>query len=269
MENQYQINTEWDDDEAYSGYYKESYDYGNDDEGILDDIGGAIKSGVSAVGSILTAPFGAAKAVGSSVGKILGVNTTPASTSGIPSQSNLQGKITTATGKQVPIALPPNVAAKQDINILQQAIQKINLEIKKVADTATNNGVALTKLTQEVKEVDAKHVAATKRQNDLIDKLGRGVDKLGKDLKETKSQAQMNMMLPLLIQPSLSTLTFDATPTADKPVNVKTTSWNDNNSMLFLMMAMGSGGEGGGFGDMGSNPMMMYFMMQAMNPPTK
>ena len=84
---------------------------------------------------------GAKKAV-SSVGSILGVKSSPVSTAGIQSQSSLAGQLTTAGGKQVPIKLPSTVATKQDIQILQGAIQKINAEISKVASTTTNTKTA-------------------------------------------------------------------------------------------------------------------------------
>ena len=203
---QYQLNEpEWDDD-PYAGYSKdyESYnDYNDDDESFFGDIGGVIKSGVNAVGNILTNPIGTAGKAISGVGKILGVTTSPASTSGMQSSmGNVMGSITTAGGKKIPVQLG-DAAHKQDIQILQSAVQKINSEIKHVADTTTNNGVALTKLSKEVKVIDDKHVSATKKQNDLISKLGTGVDKLGKDMKSMKSQEQMNMMLSLFMQPKL------------------------------------------------------------------
>jgi hypothetical protein len=274
---QLNTDTEWD-DEPYAAYYGKDESYGSDydDESFLDDLGGVIKSGVHAVGNILTNPIGAAAGAVSSVGKILGVTTSPASTSGIQ-RGNVGGSITTAGGKRIPVQVP-DAAHKQDIQILQGAIQKINSEIKQVADTTTSNGVALAKLTKEVKHVDDKHNSATKRQNDLISKLGTGVDKLGKDLKSFKSQEQMNMMLSLLSQPKLESLTFASKIGTDsKPVpvlqdgttqvDVKSSSSSDNTTLLLLMTMMGGDGNSGGgmFGDMSSNPLMMILMLKAFS----
>jgi hypothetical protein len=276
---QLNTDTEWS-DEPYAAYYGKDESYGgDDDEGFLDDLGGVIKSGVSAVGNILTNPIGAAAGAVSSVGKILGVSTSPASTAGIQ-KGGVGGSITTAGGKKIPVQVP-DAAHKQDIQVLQQAIQKINSEIKQVADTTTSNGVALAKLTKEVKHIDDKHNSATKKQNELIAKLGTGVDRLGKDLKSFKSQEQMNMMLTLLSQPQLESITFasKADPTTGKPVpitqdgtalDVKSSTSTDNTTLLLLMTMMGgsdssSGGGGGMFGDMANNPLMMILMLKAFS----
>lgn len=267
--------TEWS-DEPYTAYYgSESYG-GDDDEGFLDDLGGVIKSGVSAVGNILTNPIGAATSAVSSVGKILGVHTSPASTAGIQNRPNVSGSVTTAGGKKIPVQVP-EAAHKQDIQVLQAAIAKINSEIKQVADTTTSNGVALSKLTKEVKHIDDKHVSATKRQNELISKLGTGVDKVTKDLKSLRSQEQMNMMMSLLIQPQLQSVTFKgATDKLGNPipvlrddtsVEVKSSTSSDNTLLLLLMSGMmgGDGNSGGMFGDMGNNPLMMILMLKAFS----
>jgi hypothetical protein len=276
MANQYRLNEpEWD-DEAYSTYaeYDDDENYGNDDESFL---GGLFSSGLNAAGSLLSGnPLGAVKSIGSSIGSVLGVNPTPASTAGIQSRSNLSGQVQTAGGRQVPLKLPESVATKQDINILQGAIQKINGEIKKVAETTTTNGVALTKLSKEVKTVDDKHVSVSKKQNDLISKLGTGVNKLEKDFKILKSQEQMNMMLSMFLQPKLESVTFATARDASgnpihvvsdetKPFAVKTSKSTDN-TLLLLMMGMmgGEGSSGGGFGDMGNNPLMMILMLKAI-----
>ncbi len=276
---------EWD-DEPYAVYEKdyESYnDYGNGndyDESFFSDIGGIIKTGVQSVGNILTNPIGTAAKAVTNVGKILGVNPSPASTAGIQNRGNIAGSITTAQGKKIPVQLP-GAAHKQDIQILQAAIQKINNEIKQVADTTTNNGVALTKLTKEVKNIDDKHITATKKQNELIARLGTGVDKLGKDIKVMKSQEQMNMMLSVLMQPKLESVTFessalpDGTPRPilrdDTEVKVKSSKSTDNTLLMLMMTMMGGDsssngtGGGGGFGDMASNPLMMIVMMKALS----
>ncbi len=276
---------EWD-DEPYAVYEKnyESYsDYGNGndyDESFFSDIGGIIKTGVQSVGNILTNPIGTAAKAVTNVGKILGVNPSPASTAGIQNRGNVAGSITTAQGKKIPVQLP-EAAHKEDIKILQAAIQKINSEIKQVADTTTNNGVALTKLSKEVRNIDDKHIVATKKQNELIARLGTGVDKLGKDIKAIKSQEQMNMMLSVLMQPKLESVTFDAVNGADdKPrpilsdgteIKVKSSKSTDNTLLMLMMTMMGgsdsssNGTGGGGFGDMASNPLMMIVMMKALS----
>ena len=282
MANTIQLNNdaEWNDD-PYAGYYSsdyENYDYGNgayyDDESLLGDIGGAIKSGVRTVGSILTNPIGTAGKAVSGVGKILGVTTTPASTAGIQNRPGISGSITTTGGKRIPVQLP-EAAHKQDIQILQAAVQKINSEIKQVADTTTNNGVALTKLTNEVKTVNEKYATTTKTQNDLIAKLGIGVDKLGKDVKSMRNQEQMNMMMSLLMQPKLESVTFkaqDGSPAilANGTAHEVSESKSTDNTLLMLMMGMMGGDEGGSsgggmFGDMGSNPLMMILMFKALS----
>ena len=269
----YQLNTEWD-DESYAPYYSDE-SYGYDDEGFLDDIGNIVKTGAGIAGNLLTGnPIGAISSGVKAVGSILGVNTSPASTSGIQSQSSLAGQLTTAGGKQVPIKLPSTVATKQDVQVLQGAIQKINSEISRVASTTTNNGVALTKLTKEVQTVDARHTSASLKQNDLIKKLGVGVDKLGKDLKQVKNSEQMNMMFSLLLQPKLKSITF-ANGADGKPVPVvgnDTTSFavkdsksTDTTTLLLLMTMMGGGENGGGgFGDMTNNPLMMILLLKAL-----
>ncbi len=263
MANQYRLNEpEWDEAlEAYSDYDDdESYD--DDDEGILD-------SGLQAVGSLLSGnPIGAIKSVGSAIGSVLGVKTAPASTSNIQNRSNLSGQVQTAGGRQVPVRLPETIATKQDINVLQQAIQKINGEVKKVADTTTTNGVALTKLSKEVKTIDDKHVAVSKKQNELIGKLGKRVSRM-------QSQEQMNMMLSVLMQPKLESITFASktgTPEIkeDGTAHAIADSKSTDNTLLFLMMGMMGGGDdekggGGGFGDMSNNPLMMILMMKALS----
>jgi hypothetical protein len=277
MESVYKLNDEsWIDDESYAPYYDDESYYANDDESILGNLGNAIKSGVSAVGSILTGnPLGAAKSVGTAIGNVLGVNPVPAITAGIQQASNLSGQIMTAAGKAVPFKLPQSVATKQDITILQSAIQRINSEIKKVADTTTNNGQALTKLAKDVKLVDDKHTLATKKQNELISRLGVTSDKLQKAVDSIRSQNQMSMFMPMLMQPKLESIKFENRAGANVVADGTTeydveSSKSTDNSMLFMLMAMqgnnqGSGNSGGGFGDFASNPMMMYFMMDAFN----
>ena len=276
METVYKINDEAWDDEAYAPYYSTDSYYGNDDESILGNLGNAIKSGVSAVGNLITGnPLGAAKNVGTAIGSVLGVNPVPAVTAGIQAASNLSGQIQTATGKTVPFKLPETVATKNDINILQGAIQRINGEIKKVADTTTNNGQALTKLAREVKATDDRHRAISAKQNDLIAKLGVSQDKLQKAVDNLKSQSQMSMFLPMMMGKN-DEITFEKRGTSGETVvaDGSTTyklEGSDNSSLLFMMMAMSGGfggnsnnGSSGGSNDMFSNPMMMYFMMEAM-----
>ncbi|KIC89133.1 hypothetical protein [Flavihumibacter sp. ZG627] len=269
METVYRINDESWDDESYDVYYHDE-NYSVDDESILGSIGNAIKSGVGAVGSILTGnPLGAVKNVGTAIGSVLGVNPVPALTTGIQNTSNLAGQIITGAGKNLPFKLPATIATKQDINILQSAIARINSEIKKVADANNANGLALTRLSKEVKTVDQKHIMATKKQNEMITKLGASNDRLQKTIAKMKSQNQMNMMMPLLMQPKLESIQFEKPASGAAPVQADGTKYNvsssasSDNSMLFMMMAMS--GDEGGFGDMGSNPMMLYFMMEAMN----
>lgn len=274
METVYKINDESWDDEAYAPYYSTDSYYGNDDESILGNLGNAIKSGVSAVGNLITGnPLGAAKNVGTAIGSVLGVNPVPAVTAGIQAASNLSGQIQTATGKSVPFKLPESVATKNDINILQSAIQRINGEIKKVADTTTNNGQALTKLAREVKATDDRHRAISGKQNELIAKLGVSQDKLQKAVDNLRNQSQMSMFLPMIMGKD-DEIKFEKRGAGENVVADGSTSYklegSDNNSMLFMMMAM-SGGFGGnssngssGSNDFFSNPMMMYFMMEAM-----
>jgi predicted RNase H-like nuclease (RuvC/YqgF family) len=161
----------------------------------------------------------------------------------------------------LPFKLPANIATKQDIDVLRGAVTKINTEIKAVADANNNNAQALTKLTKQVSEIDGKHIAATKEQNKYISKMGRVIDKLGKDLRDTKQQAQMQMMFSLLMPPRLSNITFENDPTAGTPVNVTDSKFAGNNEMMMMMMAMG--GLGSDSGDVNSNPMLMFAMMNA------
>ena len=270
MESTFQIQSDSAED-IYSDY--ESYD--NDYEAYDDDdesLGSFIDSGLNTVGRIVSGgignALGTAQRVGKGIGTILGINPTPASTTGIQGASNLAGSIQTNTGKNVPVKLPSSIATKQDVYILQGAIRKINTELKKVADTTTNNGVALSKLSGEVKVIDEKHIAATKKQNDLLHRLGRGVDKLEKDMKSTKQQAQMQMMMSMMMQPEIENIKFtkgdNSNVTQDDATEYAvSTSTSDDNSLLPLML-MG-GGLGGDGNDLTSNPMMMILLMKAMS----
>jgi len=274
MENTYQINNEGFDDEVYSSYEAYGNDddaYGNDDE----SLGSFIDNGLNAVGRIVSGgignAIGTAQRVGQGIGSILGINPSPASTSGIQNSSNLAGSIQTNTGRNVPVKLPGSIATKQDVNILQGAIRKINTELKKVADTTSNNGVALAKLSSEVKVIDEKHVTATKKQNELLHRLGRGVDKVEKDLKKTQQQAQMQMMMSMLMQPEIDGIKFtkgdNSAVTQDAatlyPVSADT---GDSNSLLPLMLMGGLGGDNGsgGMGDFASNPLMMILLLKGL-----
>jgi hypothetical protein len=269
MESTYQIQSDYADD-IYSEYDSDydSYGYNDDDE----SLGSFIDSGLNTVGRIVSGgvktALGTAQQIGKGIGTILGVNPVPASTSGIQNSSNLTGTVQTNTGKSVPVNLPQTIATKEDVYILQGAIRKINTELKKVADTTTTNGVALSKLSGEVKQIDEKHVAATKKQNELLHRLGRGVDKLEKDLKSTKQQAQMQMMLSMFMQPEIGSVKFTkgdgSNVTQDNATDYPVTTDNsDDNSMLPLLLMGGIGGDGGG--DFASNPLSLILLMKAFD----
>ncbi|MBK7854434.1 MAG: hypothetical protein IPJ79_05565 [Bacteroidetes bacterium] len=271
MANYQNLNQELEDEiEILYNSTNDNDNYGSDDAEFIDELLPVVNAGIKAVnnivgGGIQTAANTASR-VARGVGTILGVNPTPASTAGIAGSSNLSGTINTSTGKQLPFRLPANIATKADVDIIRGAISKVNNEIKAVADANNVNAQALKKLTKEVDDIDKKHSTATKTQNTYIGKIGKAVDKLGKELKDTKQQAQMQMMMSMMMPNQIDKLTFESAPEAKVAVPVLNTEMKDDNSMLMMMMAMGGmgGSSDAGNNDMMNNPLMMMLMIKAM-----
>lgn len=271
MESTFQINNDSVYDETlYADYNDEGavgYDesYGGNDENS-EFLLPLISQGLGAVNRLFSGGVGAVnngvQNAGRTIGNILGINPIPASTSGIQGQSNLQGFVQTTNGRSVPVSLPGIIATKEDIRILSSAIAKINVEVKKVSDVTNANGVALTNLSKKVDGIDGKHIAATRAQNKVIHRMGRGVDRLEKKLKEVQNNAQMTAMFSLISKPQIESLTFPTAPTDGKAAAVTDSKFKTD--MLPMIMAMSGGGFGNDGGDSNnimSNPLMLMLMM--------
>ncbi len=246
--------------------YNEAYvddDYsGDESEDFLSDI-------ARTASSVLTGGINAAantgRRIASGVGTILGVNPTPVSTSGINRTSNLSATIQSPSGQRMPLSLPSNVATKQDIEILQKAVSKINGEIKAVADANNVNAKAMTKLTSEVQSVESRRLQAQKSTSVTLGKMGSALSKARNDLRKMREQNQMQMMLSMFMQPSykVTLTTADIASIAqNNSVELEAKSSGDDNTFLMMAMMGGFGGNGGGSDseDGGMNPMMMYLM---------
>jgi hypothetical protein len=177
-------------------------------------------------------------------------------TNGISAVSNLIGSLTSPSGKQVQFQLPQTTATKNDISVLKRAVDANSKAIQVNTAAIKKEAEALVNLRKNVREIDAKHIAASKKQNDIMDAINGRVTKLRRDLDKTKQDAQMQTMLSMLMPPKLKSLTFDAAPAANTAVNVTNTQFDNNN--MFLLLAL-TGGFGGGSGD--SNNMLPLLLL--------
>jgi hypothetical protein len=256
-------------DDAYGENYDDNYDDGAEFLPFLPNPVNLIGRGLSSVGRILGGDRPPQRV------QLTGVRPNLPNISGIPGLSNLFGNLSNQNGKNLQFKLPPNVATKEDIATLKRAIDAHNTEIKKVGDAVTRNAQETAKIAGEVNRVDVKHIKATQEQNKVmstigtqISRMGKRVNQLNKELKDSRQQSMMLMLLPMMMdkEPELETISLksDLDPKTETSYSVTRSAYkdeDDNNMMLLLVMMM-SGGFGGSSG--GSNDMMLPMMLMMM-----
>lgn len=248
--------------------FDESYD---DDAEFLPFLPNPLKTisqGINTVGRIVGAVGKGPRNI-----QLQGVRPNLPNTSGIPAFSNLLGRLTNANGRSMQFKLPPNVATKADIAALKKGVDAHNQELKKVSAAITKNAQETAKIAREINAVDSKHTRATQTQNKVLKTLGGQVSKatvqvnrLNKELRETRQQAQMFALLPMFMnqQPELATLSIQGEGV--KTVTATTYKEDDDNMMMMLMLMMMGGGMGSsGSGSGGMDGMMMPLMIMAMS----
>jgi hypothetical protein len=234
---------------------------------FLPSIGGAISNAIGGIGRTLLGGGGSQGI------NLTGVRPNLPSTSGISPLSNLAGMITNAQGKNFQLQLPQNVATKEDIAVLKRGIDAHNVGIKKATDAITKNAQETAKIAGELNRIDAKHTKVSNEQNVVMKRLnkqvhnvgarvntvGRKVEKIEKDFKDYKGQAQMMSLLPMLMnkQPELESLQLQGDP-AKQVVNSK---YKDDDNMSMMMMFMMMSGGFGGSGDNNNSMMPLMFLM--------
>ena len=184
--------------------------------------------------------------------------------------SQLFGQLRTSSGRRIPFRLPKSIATKKDIATLRKAIRTNTRNSLKNSKGVKRNISGIVQATRRIRSVDRKHTAASKTQNRVMGALNRRVRRLKKDLDETKQQAQMQMMISLLMQPELSSITVEpdsesATPfnpaTGAGSLSVSESDSGDDNLALILALSGGFGGSG----NMGGmNPMMLLLLADAI-----
>lgn len=176
-------------------------------------------------------------------------------TSGISAVSNLAGQLTSPTGKRFQFKLPGNTATKADIATLKRAVDANTKAIRVNSAAIKKEAEAIVSLRKDVREIDTKHIAATKEQNKIIGAINSRVGKLRKDLDKSKQDAQMQTMMSMLMPPKLKSVTFETQPGAGTATNVSESSFDSNNMLLMLAL---TGGFGGGSD---SNNMLPLILM--------
>jgi hypothetical protein len=239
-------------DEATGENYDESYD-----EGAEFLMGGLLSKGIGGAINAINRIKPTFK--GSGRLSIPAPNLPAGLTSGLSAVSNLVGRITSPTGKNLNFKLPQNVATKNDVAVLKKAVDASSAAIKVNTAAIKKEAEALVSLRKDMKDVDAKHISATKKQNQVMDAINGRVSKLKKDLEKTKNDAQMQTMFSLLMPPKLKAVTFEAAPGAGTSTNVTASKFEDNN--LFLMLAL-SGGLGGGSGNDSNSWLPLMLLMK-------
>ena len=188
----------------------------------------------------------------------------------VSGKSRLLGRLRTRSGRSIPFRLPKSIATQKDIATLRKAIRTNTKNALNNSKGVKRNISGIVQATKQIKSVDRKHTAASKTQNRVMGALNRRVRKLKKDLDETKQQAQMQMMISLLLQPELSSITVG--PDADSPtpfnpstgvgtLSVSESDAGDDNLALILALSGGLGGSGS-MG--GMNPMMLLLLSDAI-----
>jgi hypothetical protein len=238
------------DEDNWSEGDDDSFAEGDDDSAEGDDdsaefIGGLLSKGI---GSALNAVNRIVRPTikGASRLNIPVPNPAAAVTNGISAVSNLVGRITSPSGKQVQFQLPKTTATKEDIAVLKRAVDANSKAIRINTTAIKKEAEALVTLRKEVKEIDAKHIAATKEQNKIMDAINGRVTKLRKDLDKTKQDAQTQSMFSLLMPPKLKSVRFDGNGNvqAGAEVNVSDSRFDDSNMLLMLALSGGFGGSG-------------------------
>jgi hypothetical protein len=249
---------EADDDSSFDdSAFDDNYDEGHDDDSAEFLLGGLLSKGIgSAIGAI-----NGIKPTIKGMGKLnIPTPFLPGGlTGGLSAASNLFGKLTSPSGKNLNFKLPHNIATKTDIGVLKKAVDANSAAIKVNTAAIKKEAEAIVSLRKDMKSIDVKHIAATKKQNQVMDAINGRVSKLRKELDKTRQDAQMQTMFSLLMPPKLKTVTFDAAPAANTPVNVSASKFEDNN--IFLMLAL-SGGLGGGTGNDSNSWLPLMLLMK-------
>lgn len=234
------------DDESYDESFDESFDESAFDERFDDDSAEFIgKFGSRAIGSAIGALNRIRPTIrGRGRLNIPLPNLPSGLTSGISAVSNLFGRITSPSGKHLDFKLPQTTATKNDIGVLKKAVDANTKAIQVNSAAIKKEAEAIVSVRNDLKEIDAKHISATKKQNDIMDAINVRVTKLRKDLDRTRQDAQTQQMFSLLMQPKLTNIEFTNAP-AQGSNEVKSSKFDDSN--LFLMLAL-SGGLGSGSG---------------------
>jgi hypothetical protein len=254
------------DDEFYSEADDEFYGAESDEE-FLPSPGAAIGGAIQGIRNLIRKKPSAGKGLNSYLpGPGFLSNPKIAGQYGVSVGSQLSGILNTNRG-QFSFALPQNVATKEDVKKLSVSvatdIKKVNEGIAKNASVIKTNVAAIRKLNDDLKAFDKKNSAVELKQTQLITKLGKNISRLKKENEAVKSQLQMTSMMSLISQPKLESITY--TPTGggtETTVTVTKSKFKTDLLPLMLMMSTPSG-EGSSSNNMFSNPMMLFFMMEA------
>ena len=168
-------------------------------------------------------------------------------------RSNLLGNIRTQSGKSVAFRLPQNVATKQDVQALKKGIAVNAAAIRANTNGVKANAKSILSTSTRLTSVDRKHTQASATQNRILNTLNQRVSKVKKDLDAAQEQQRMLQMFQFLMPAEIEKITLDGAEYGTVDVDYKT-------NFLPMMMAMNTGGSGG---DMMSNPLFMFAMMEA------
>lgn len=259
-------------EDSFEDSYEDSYDDSYDDAEFIPIplLGSAINKGINAVGNILQR--------GSNTNvNLTGVRPAAVNTSGLSNLAPLVGSVVNAAGRRFQVRVP-GAASADSIAKIRQALDAQNANVRKISEAVNKNAAETAKIAGEINRIDAKHTAASKAQNKVLDRLngqyhrvgktlnqfGRRVDKLEKNLKDTQSQSQMMTLLPLLMSsnPKIKDITFTGIPQPNTAATVTSANYDSKDDNTFLILALMMGGFGGSGG--GGSDMMLPMMLLAL-----
>lgn len=117
---------------------------------------------------------------------------------------------------------------------------------------------------KELKSDIARNAIAIKKIESTLDKntavLDKKINTVGSDMKKNMQQMQMMMILPMLMKPEITKITFAKAPEANTATDVTKTEHKDGMMMLLPLMMMS-----GGFGGSGTDSTGMMIMALAMS----
>jgi hypothetical protein len=160
------------DDDNFDESDDDAFGESDDDRAESDDdsaefIGGLLSKGIggalNAVNRLVRPTIRGASRLNIPTPSISG-----AISNGVTAASSLIGNITSPSGKQMQFRLPGATATKADIATLKKAIDANTKAIRINSSAIKKEAEAIVSLRKEVKEVDSKHIAATKEQNKII-----------------------------------------------------------------------------------------------------